>query len=233
MITAMVFLIVLSVLLGSILGARATGEPLVYLAPVKTAVEPGEMLLGSGIRCLDLTDKGVKLDVGGRETLKRTGDSVAWKGHVYEQVTSDLALRILSYDSLRAHLFGSIKMTISCPLPEPGPIPTNSRLLCCTPVAYAVERGACIPGTTITYRAKSEQGAKLETTEGARYRRPGAAILWTGKLTENTFLELNGRVLRIKNGVLHVAGIARLHLLSDREVRQGSDREVVEEARSG
>jgi hypothetical protein len=75
-------------------------------------------------------------------------------------------------------------------------------------VGYHVKVGEAIPGTTITYLGKTEDGAQLNRTEGYDYRKLGDSIVWKGTLRPGLWLELDLRTALITEDQIDVLGTA-------------------------
>ncbi len=76
------------------------------------------------------------------------------------------------------------------------------------PVLYWVDRGKAIPGTTLTYQGKTDQGALLGGVEGYPYRKTADSILWEGRLRDRVWLQLEGRTGLFDDDRLQVLGLA-------------------------
>lgn len=183
---------------------------LVYLAPYKAGIEVGTELPGAPIRYVGPSERGAEVVVAGQRTFKQKGDSLDWHGSPSENVTLDLALRVLWFDEEALHVLGRARVAVLDPEPEAAPIQTDSPMKYDAPVVYSVSRGGSIPGTRVEYLGRAEEGAKLGGIDGYPYRKLADSILWEGKLREGVFLRLNVRVLFITEDSLRVGGVATI-----------------------
>lgn len=190
-------------------GSKEGPVELTYTAPVEISVKAGENLPGMGIRYVGQTEKGAEVLIAGQHAFKQKGDSLDWKGEPVEGVSVDLSLRTLWFTKDTLHLVGTGKVVVRQPNPQPAFIQTDSPLkFTNAPVTYGVARNGYIPGTTIEYLGKEEEGAHLGGIDGYPYRKGADSILWEGKLKEKVYLRLNVRVLYIGENSLRVGGTA-------------------------
>ncbi len=187
---------------------------LTYTAPVEISVKAGENLPGSGIRYVGESEKGAEVLIAGQRALKQKGDSLDWKGDPVEGASVDLSLRVLWFTEDALTLAGAGKVVVRQPTPQPALIQTDWPLkFTNAPVTYGVARNEYIPGTTIEYLGKEEEGAHLGGIDGYPYRKGADSILWDGKLREKVYLRLNVRVLYIGENSLRVGGTASIWIV--------------------
>ena len=187
---------------------------LAYTAPVEISVKAGENLPGTSIRYVGKSEKGAEVLIAGQHAFKQKGDSLDWKGDPVEGASVDLSLRILRFTEDTLHLVGTGKVVVRQPNPQPAFIQTDWPLkFTNAPVTYGVARNEYIPGTTVEYLGKEEEGAHLGGIDGYPYRKGADSILWEGKLREKVYLRLNVRVLYIGENSLRVGGTADIWIV--------------------
>jgi hypothetical protein len=109
---------------------------------------------------------------------------------------------------------GTGQVVVRQPAPQPAFIQNDWPLkFTNAPVTYGVARNEYIPGTTIEYLGKEEEGAHLGGIDGYPYRKGADSILWDGKLREKVYLRLNVRVLYIGEDSLRVGGTADIWIV--------------------
>jgi len=197
-------------------GLRSGKGPveLTYTAPVEIGVKAGEDLPGTSIRYVGKSEKGAEVLIAGQHAFKQKGDSLDWKGDPVEGASVDLSLRILWFTEDTLHLVGTGKVVVRQPNPQPAFIQTDWPLkFTNAPVVYGVARNEYIPGTTVEYLGKEEEGAHLGGIDGYPYRKGADSILWDGKLREKVYLRLNVRVLYIGENSLRVGGTASIWIV--------------------
>ena len=196
------------------LGSGKGPVELTYTAPVEISVKAGENLPGTSIRYVGQSEKGAEVLIAGQHAFKQKGDSLDWKGDPVEGASVDLSMRILWFTEDALHLVGTGKVVVRQPDPQPAFIQTDWPLkFTNAPVTYGVARNEYIPGTTIEYLGKEEEGAHLGGIDGYPYRKGADSILWDGKLREKVYLRLNVRVLYIGENSLRVGGTANIWIV--------------------
>jgi hypothetical protein len=187
---------------------------LTYTAPVEIGVKAGENLPGTSIRYVGQSEKGAEVLIAGQHAFKQKGDSLDWKGDPVEGASVDLSLRVLWFTEDALHLVGMGTVVVQQPSPQPAFIEAEWPLkFTDAPVAYGVARNEYIPGTTIEYLGREEEGAHLGGIDGYPYRKGADSILWEGKLREKVYLQLNVRVLYIGEDSLRVGGTANVWIV--------------------
>lgn len=184
------------------------GGWLVYSGPVEVSTRAGESIPGTDLRYLGRTEQGAEVLIGDQKAIRKVGDSLDYKGEPAQDVRMELTLRVAWYDDEALHAVGTVELAVREPRPQPMPIATESPLRYAVPIMYWVNRGDAIPGTTITYQGRSEQGAQLGGVEGYPYRKAADSILWEGRLRENVWLKLDGRTGLFDDDRLQVLGLA-------------------------
>ena len=181
-----------------------------YAGPVEISVNQGEFLPGTDIQYLGKTEKGAQVSIGGKQATKKIGDSLDWKGEMVPGVSVDQTLRVVLIPQDALHTAGTVRLIVANPRPQPEPVNSAAPVHFKLPVGYHVERGKSIPGTSITYLEKTEEGAHLGNMEGYAYRKLGDSITWEGRLRTGIWLELNLRTVLITDSQLDVVGTADL-----------------------
>ena len=183
-----------------------------YRLPTKLTIPVGDVLPGTDIRYERLTEPGAEVTISGQRALKRTGDSLDWRGELYPGVSVDLGLRVGWYTEEELHLVGLAKIDIEDIQPRDANISTASPISYGGPVAYSLAKGAAIPGSTLVFEGVVDDGVELGGIDGYPYRKVGDSIFWEGTLRENVYLRLILRVVQFDEKGLRVAGVATLWL---------------------
>lgn len=184
-----------------------------YAGPVETGIDQGAFLPGSEIQYLGKSEDRALVSIDGKETRKKVGDPLEWKQDVLRGVNVDQTYRVVLITEETLHAVGTVRVIIWNAVPRPEPANTSAPIHFKLPVGYHVDRGTIIPGTTITYEGKSDQGAKLGGVEGEPYRQVGDAILWEGKLVEGVWVQLDLRTALVGEETLDVIGTADLWIV--------------------
>jgi hypothetical protein len=184
-----------------------------YAGPIEVSVNRGSFLPGTDIQYLGQTDKGAQVSIGGQGAVKKLGDSLDWRGDMLPGVSVDQTLRVAFVTEETLHNVGTVRVIVTNPRTEPGPVNKSAPVHYKLPVGYHVETGNTIPGTTLTYLGQTAEGAQLGNVEGYPYRKIGDSITWQGKLREGLWLELDLRTALITEGQLDVVGTADLWIV--------------------
>jgi hypothetical protein len=195
---------------------KAVKQParITYNLPTKLTVKVGERLPGTDIQYESLAEKGAYLRINGQSALKRRGDSVAWQGEPLPGVSVDLSLRVAWYTEEQLYLVGMAKIVVNQIQPHEMPAMASAPIKYTGPVVYSVGKGVSIPGSTITFQERTEEGAKLGGISGYAYRKGGDSILWEGSLRDRVYVRLDLRVLQFDDQVLRVGGIVTVWINS-------------------
>jgi hypothetical protein len=204
------FAIVLILLLLSACSPDDWANRLPYAGPVEKGIGKGDFLPGTPIQYVERTTDGARVSIEGKQAVKKLGDSLDWKADVRSGVNVDQTYRVALIAEDTLHVAGTARIIIWNAIPEPGPANTEAPMHFKLPVGYHVEKGQTIPGTTLTFVGKTEQGAELGNAEGYPYRQAGDSITWEGKLREGVWIELDLRTALITAEVLDVVGTADL-----------------------
>jgi hypothetical protein len=215
MVRKSVLLAVLGLLMLLAVGCPSTANELGYGNILyETGVPAGESISGTGLEYVGLADGRAQVLIKGQQATKQKGDSLAWKGSVRSDVNLELALRVLGYTEETLRVAGTAKITVHNPNPVEAEIPDDAPLhFANAPVVYTVERGNYIPGTTLEYQERSEEGAKLGGVDGYPYFKTGDSVVWEGQIHDGVYLQLNMRVGVITEGTLTLAGTANLWIV--------------------
>ncbi len=207
---ALLAVVVLSAVAGCLPLVSGNANQLTYNLPTEVTVNAGAELPGTGIRYLRMDDQGAYLLIKGQQALKRKGDSVNWSGNLAPGVAVELQSRIAWYTDKAIYLVGTAKIAITDAQPRAAPIVTSSPVKFAGPVAYNVNKGAVIPGTTFTYQGKTADGAQLGGIEGYAFRQMGDSIIWEGMLRERVYCRLEARVIQFDEKGIRVGGVVTL-----------------------
>jgi hypothetical protein len=179
-----------------------------YAGPVEISVDQGQYLPGTDVQYMGKTQDGGQVSIGGQQVLKRIGDSLDWTGDMRAGVTVDESLRVAFVTEAKLYTAGTVHVDVATPNPQVEPANESAPVHFKVPVAYHVGKGTTIPGTTITYLGKTDQGAQLGNVEGHAYRRIGDSIDWTGRLHDGVWISLALRTAFVGDNSLDVAGTA-------------------------
>jgi hypothetical protein len=210
------FLLLALILVVAACGPQNWRESMAYSGPIEIGIEQGSFLPGTDIQYVGETDKGAQILIGGQQATKRIGDSLRWEGEMVPGVMVDLSLRIIHVGEDTLQTAGTVRVTVQGARPITGAVDPSAPVHYVLPVAYQVDRGTAIPGTTITYEGQETEGARLGNIEGYPYRRIGDSILWEGQLLPGLWLDLGGRAALIGEGQLNVVGTADLWIRPQR-----------------
>ena len=183
------------------------GGPLVYSGAVEHTVPVGQTIPGTAIQYVGHTDEGAQVSIDGLMALKKPGDSLDWKGTVAPGVEVAMPQRIVLADASRLQTVGTVRVTITDPAPAPQPFPGGGRYVYKVGSGYTVRKGAPVPGTTLTYLGKTDEGAQFGGIDGYPYRRIGDSVAWQGRLNGSAFLDATYRVVAYTDDVVTLAGL--------------------------
>ena len=192
---------------------KVTGEQkpvLSYSGPANITLKKGETLPLTEITYIGPGPQGAEVLIKGQKAIKQRGDSLDWESEPLPGVELKIRTRIISFDSAALRSVGVFTINISEPSPTPSPSPEKAALKFTAPVGYTVKKGEWIPGTTLKYAGKDPEGAKFEGLEGYPYRKVGDSLVWTGKLKEGLYSELNVRVIHYDENAVTLGGTAEI-----------------------
>lgn len=196
--------------LAGCLSGPGRSSRLTYQLATALSVPVGETLPPTGIRYDRMEERGAYLIIDGQEALKKKGDSLSWSGEPWEGVSLALKQRVLWYTEEELHLVGTAKVVVDETQPAAGPIATTSPVKYSGPVAYGVKKGSTIPGSTLTYLGKTDEGAELGGLSEYPYRMAGDSIVWEGTLRSGVYSRLDLRVVQFDDRALRVGGVVTL-----------------------
>jgi len=204
-----VSLTILIGLVGCLSGPGNSGR-LTYQLATAITVPVGEELPPTGIRYDRMEDRGAYLIIDGQQALKKKGDSLSWSGTPRDGVSLTLKQRVLWYTEDELHLVGTAEVAVDDALPTAGPVATTSPVKYSGPVAYGVEKGSMIPGSSLTYLGETDDGAELGGLSEYPYRMAGDSIVWEGTLRPGVYSRLDLRVVQFDGRTLRVGGVVTL-----------------------
>ncbi len=207
-------LLVLSLMLGGCLArVEANPERLSFNLPTTLTIERGAPLPGTDILYESYSEDGAYFLIGGQRALKRTGDSVKWRGSPVAGTDVELDLRVIWHTEEQVNLAGKARVMVEQVTPQPGLLDFTPRMTFSGPVAYGIATGGYIPGTTLMYLGQTEQGAELGGLYNEYpYRQIGDSIVWEGRLHNGVHLRVELRTVHFDEDGLRVAGLATLWL---------------------
>ena len=194
-------------------GQQTQGSGMEYSTTFERDIPVGKTLPGTDIKYLGKTDQGAQVSIGGQMALKRTLDSLDWRGSPVAGINAEYSLRVLTFDADAIKVGGTAKVVVTQPVPKASAassLPKDALTFRGLIVTYDVKKGKTIPGTTLSYDDKTDDGAKLGGIEGYSYRKIADSIAWTGQLADKTFLQLDLRVVFYDDNSLKVTGTPTL-----------------------
>ena len=101
-------------------------------------------------------------------------------------------------------------VTISGANPQRATVPPGATYTYKVAMGHTVRKGDRIPGTTIRFRGKSDEGAQFDGVDGYPYRRIGDSVTWAGRLNSHAYMETTMRVAGYTEEFLTLAGLAEI-----------------------
>lgn len=202
-------LIILAVM-GCAIGPGQQQTKLTYNLPTTISLTMGSALPATNIRYERMADEGVYVTIQGQQALKRKGDSLDWSGTPTAGVSVKLSQRIVWYNEREMQLVGTARITIDGVQPRAMPVNTILPIHYSGAVAYNMAKGGRIPGSTLTFEGRAEEGARLGGIDGYPYRKVGDSVFWEGMLRDGVYLKLDLRVVQFDDRGMRLAGIANL-----------------------
>jgi len=191
-------------------GANPT--TLTYKLPTTITVPVGNLLPGTNIRYIGATGEDANILIGDQIAHKRKGDSLNWSGKPLDGVAVELKLRVIWYTETELRLVGTAKLVIDNIAPHATTALAVSEVKYSGAAAYGMAKGAMIPGTTISYEGKFEEGAKLGGVADYPYRQEGDSIQWEGTLRPGVYAQFSLRVAQFDSRGLRVVGTVSVWL---------------------
>lgn len=175
----------------------------------------GDTLPGSTVRYVGQEEGAYVLTIGDVRTVKKALDSLNWKGSVAEGVTLDYKLRVLGVILDQFEASGPLDVIIDGVTPVPGDIPDTvpdsaAFHFDALVINSTAKKGYTIPGTTIGFVGKDDQGALLTGVDGEPHRQVLDSIDWSGQVRPNVWLRASLRVTSFDEKQLSVAGTGEI-----------------------
>jgi hypothetical protein len=215
------FSVTVSLLLALLLSAcvsrpATTGNGIEYNGPSEQTIPVGQTLPPTNIQFTGQTPDGAQVLIGGQPAVKKPGDSLSWSGAPVPGAHVTLALRVLNSNDQRLIAAGTVKVSVDDVSPVEAAFP-NKPLYTYggLPVVYHVAKGAKLPGTTLTYDGKTDEGAHLLGVNGYAYYRLGDSITSRGRLRPGVYVDQTVRVLAYTDGFLELTGLATIGLTEE------------------
>ncbi len=189
---------------------RSDHGTLRYSGPTEQSIAVGQTLPGANVRYARETPDGAELWIDDQRAVKKIGDFVGWQGYLGRDFQADLGLRVVYYTADKVQLAGTADLTISNVNPTPAVFPERPVVAYRVPVTYNIARGDTVPGTSLTYEGKTEQGARIGGLPPGDYpyRQAADSLVWSGRLTEGALLRVDLRVVIFTEQRIQLAGIA-------------------------
>ncbi|MGE5603886.1 MAG: hypothetical protein ACM30E_12615 [Nitrososphaerales archaeon] len=190
-----------------------SGGALTYDGAAENGIAPGQMIPGTNIQFVRRTDEGAEVLIDGQRAVKKVGDSLDWKGAVGGAADVSMAQRIALITNDRLQTVGTVRVTIRGVNPVAGAAPGAGRYVYEVASGYTVRKGERVPGTTLVYVGKTDQGAQFSGTDDYPYRRVGDSISWQGQLAPGVYLDTTMRVVAYTDDIVTLAGLATIIVL--------------------
>lgn len=208
----------LVVLIALLLGAcsfipgasRGSSGSLSFDGATEHGVRPGETIPGTNIRFVRDTGDGAEVTINDQRVIKKVGDSLDWKGTVAPGVDVSMPQRIVLVSNDRLQTVGTVRVTVTGVSPQPGPVPAGGRYTYKVASGASIRKGDRVPGTTLVYRGKTDEGAEFEGTGDYPYRRLGDSVTWQGQIVPGVYLDTTLRVGAYTDDVVTLAGLATI-----------------------
>lgn len=201
-----------TLLCGCLGGPKNEPNTLRYNLPATVNVPLGQAIAGTDVIYSEYSPQGARFIIRGQTALKRTGDSVQWRGAQTPEADVDLKLRLVHANESSARLAGTAELVLTDVHPAVGTPSREAPVHYTGPVTYTVNKGEPLPGTLLTYEGQTDDGALLGGLHEYPYRLSGDSIYWEGRLNEHASLKLDVRVVLYTEQSLHVAGLATIWL---------------------
>ena len=176
----------------------------------ENGLAPGEMIPGTNIRFIGDTGDGAEVSINDQRAIKKVGDSLDWNGTVAPGVDVSMPQRIVLITNERLQTVGTVRVKVSGVNPQPGPMPAGGRYTYKVGSGATVRKGDRVPGTTLIYRGKTDEGAQFEGTGDYPYRRIGDSVTWQGQLAPGVYLDTTLRVGAYTDDIVTLAGLATI-----------------------
>ncbi len=214
MLRRLILLIVLGIVVAGcsfIPGAGGeSGGALTYDGATENGIAPGEIIPGTNIRFVQKTDAGAEVLINDQRAIKQIGDSLDWSGTVGPGVEVSMPQRIALITENRLQTVGTVRVTIPGVNPVAGSVPAAGQYTYKVASGYTVRKGEHVPGTTLVYQGKTDQGAQFGGTSDYPYRRVGDSLTWQGQLAQGVDLDTTFRVVAYTDEIVTLAGLATI-----------------------
>lgn len=210
--------LILVVILGTVLGGCSfipgaggeSGGSLTYDGATQHGIGPGETIPGTNIQFIRNTGEGAEVLIDDQRAIKKVGDSLDWKGTVAPGVDVSMPQRIALITDDRLQTVGTVRVRVAGVNPVPGAAPAGGRYSYKVTSGYTVRKGERVPGTTLVYEQKTDQGAQFGGTTDYPYRRVGDSVMWQGQLAPGVYLDTTFRVVAYTDDIVTLAGLATI-----------------------
>jgi hypothetical protein len=187
-----------------------SGGVLTYDGATENGIAPGEAIPGTNIQFVANTDQGAEVLIDGQRAIKKIGDSLDWKGTVGPGVEVSMPQRIALITGSRLQTVGTVQVIVRDVNPVAGSVPATGQYIYKVASGYTVRKGERIPGTTLVYRGKTDEGAQFDGINGYPYRRVGDSLAWQGQLAPGVYLDTTLRVVAYTDEIVTLAGLATI-----------------------
>jgi hypothetical protein len=182
-----------------------------YDGAILLTVKNGQTFPGTTIGYQGKTLDGRALvTIAGQQAPKSTADSVNFTGSPIAGTLLTLNTRVGNYDSNAVNLFGTVHLVVDNAAPQMGAFGPDTITGFGIPVQYSVNRGQTIPGSTVQFVGKTDQGAQFSNVEGFPYRQQLDSIVWSGHLRDKVALRLDLRLLNYSEDSATLGGTAQV-----------------------
>lgn len=186
---------------------------LTYNGPTEQTIAMNESLPGADIRYVGYSEDGAVVLIDDMQAIKKVGDSLDWKGTPVSGVKVTMTQRIVAANTERLQTVGTVRVDIDAAQPELATYPDNPAYEYKAALTYTVRRGDVIPGTLITYKGKTDNGAEFEGVSGYPYRKLGDSVSWSGRLRANAYIDMTLRVTVYTEDFVTLVGLADIGLV--------------------
>jgi hypothetical protein len=186
-------------------------KQITYDGAILLTIKNGQTFPGTAIGYLGKAPDGrATVTINGQQAPKSTADSVNFSGSPIPGTVLSLSTRVGTYDDNAVNLFGTIHLVVDDPVPQMGNFGSDTITGFGVPVQYTVNKGEFIPGSTVQYLGKTDQGAQFSNVEGFPYRQQLDSIVWNGQLRDKVGLHLDLRLLSYSEDSATFAGTAEV-----------------------
>lgn len=206
-----IFLVVSLLVLAGCSGLGGGG--LTYNGPTEQTIAMNESIPGADIRYIGYSEDGAVVVIDDQQAVKKVGDSLDWKGTPVSGVNVTMGQRIVAANADRLQTLGTVRVEIAAAQPELAPYPDSPAYEYKAAITYTVRRGDRIPGTLITYKGKTDNGAEFEGVSGYPYRKLGDSVTWSGRLRSNAYVDMTLRVTVYTDDFVTLVGLADIGLV--------------------